>query len=522
MAVSTHNNTSTNINTAPMYDLFIVGGGINGTGIAADASQRGFSVALCEQSDLASATSSASSKLIHGGLRYLEHYEFRLVRESLAEREILLNKAPHLIKQQRFIVPHSPHLRPAWMIRAGLFLYDHLSTRNKLPGSRELKLDTIDGPLQSQYHKGFEYFDCWADDARLVLENALAAQQTGADIFVQTCCIRARQVEGIWHITTQRQVADNTVQTHHRAKVLINAAGPWVQSFIEQNLNLPSPRNSRLIKGSHIVIPKLYDGDQAYLLQNEDQRVVFVIPFGIQYTLIGTTDEEYQGDPRQVRISEQEKTYLLDVLNRYFKSTTTLTDIIWQYSGVRPLCDDESGDPSAITRDYTLELQANENQHSAPLLSVFGGKLTTYRRLSEASIDKLKPFFPEIPTGTTAFHALPGGDIGGIPFANWLEKIHNQYAWLSASLLERLANAYGARLHQVLVHCHSMDGLGLHFGADLYQAEVDYMMQQEWATCADDILWRRSKLGLIFSAEETICLNEYMKNNMSALLHGQS
>ncbi len=498
------------VENSPIYDLFIVGGGINGTGIAADASGRGLSVALCEQNDLASATSSASSKLIHGGLRYLEHYEFRLVREALAEREVLLANAPHLIAPLRFVLPHRPHLRPAWMIRIGLFMYDHLSSRNQLPGSRGLKLNAGDAsnPLKDAIHYGFEYADCRVDDARLVIANALAAQERGARILPRTRCMSARRHNGLWHLWLEDRISGQSFAV--RARGLVNAAGPWAQQFFEQQVNTPSPRKIRLIKGSHFVTRKLYDGDQAYILQNEDQRIVFVIPYNKDFTLVGTTDKRYESDPAQVQIDADEEQYLLKIVNDHFKRQISSDDILWRYSGVRPLCDDESDSPSAMTRDYTLDLQVDDNGR-APLLSVFGGKITTYRRLAEAAAQTLQPYFANMGPNWTRQHALPGGDIGESRFEHWLANIRSQYAWLPPALCERLARAYGTRMHLLLNGCDDMADLGQQFGHDLYQREVEFLLQREWAHSADDIVWRRSKLGLHLTPAQIHTLQAFIE-----------
>jgi len=491
------------------YDLFIVGGGINGCGIAADASARGRSVALCEQNDLASATSSASSKLIHGGLRYLEHYEFRLVREALAEREVLLEKAPHLIKPLKFVLPHQPHLRPAWMIRCGLFMYDHLARRNRIPGSQSLTFDANNpqNPLHTSISKGFEYFDCRVDDARLVITNALAAAQNDADILVQTRCISAQRKDGLWHICLEHIPSGERV--HCTAKALVNAAGPWAQRFIEQQLRSPSPRKISLIKGSHFVTRKLYDGDQAYILQNEDQRIVFVIPYQDDFTLIGTTDKAYSGDPSQVAMDADEEQYLLDIVNKHFKQKVNSDDILWKYAGVRPLCDDESDSPSAMTRDYTLEVQADGNQQ-APLLSIFGGKITTYRRLALAAMKALQPYLniPDLLPGENT--RLPGGDIGDTDFDVWVALVQHQYEWLEASVCKRLCDAYGTRIHLLLKGCCNKTDLGYHFGAGLYQQEVEYLTNHEWAHSVEDIIWRRSKLGLRLQDAEITDLANFL------------
>lgn len=502
---------------AEIYDLFIVGGGVNGVGIAADAQGRGLNVMLCEQSDLASATSSASSKLIHGGLRYLEHYEFRLVREALAEREVLLKNAPHLIKQLRFILPHRPHLRPAWMIRIGLFLYDHLSTRNQLLGSKGVKLQPGEdsNPLNDSIEYGFMYSDCRVDDSRLVVSNAISAEQNGAKILTRTRCQSAYRKDGLWHISLED--VDTGKITYCRARGLVNASGPWAQKFIETKLQAKSPRGVRLIKGSHFVVPKMYDGDQAYILQNEDQRIVFVIPYNSDFTMIGTTDKEYQGDPKDVAIDDEERSYLLDVVNKHFAKQLTAEDIVWDWSGVRPLCDDESTSPSAITRDYTLELETDDDS-KAPLLSIFGGKITTYRKLSEAAVAELAPFYPNMGKAWTREAPLPGGDIE-VAYDQWLDSIRKSYPWLVERHLERVCNAYGSRVHMALGGAQTAADLGEHFGADLYANEVDYLIREEWARSAEDIIWRRSKLGLYLSADQVSRLDDYVRERVPTLMN---
>jgi glycerol-3-phosphate dehydrogenase len=516
MTQSERNLPPENREQSDIYDLFVVGGGINGAGIAADASGRGLSVALCEQGDLASATSSASSKLIHGGLRYLEHYEFRLVREALAEREVLLAKAPHLIKPLRLILPHRPHLRPAWMIRAGLFLYDHLSRRNKLAGSAGQKLDARahDNPLNDSIRYGFAYSDCRVDDARLVIANALAAQANGARIMVRTRCLAAERANGVWQVSLEDLLTGQRFEL--RARALVNAAGPWAQRLIEQQLALHSPRKVRLIRGSHFVTRKLYEGEHAYILQNEDQRIVFVVPFQKDFTLVGTTDKVHEGDPREVAMDAEEERYLLDVFNRHFKQQLGSEDIVWRYAGVRPLCDDESASPSAMTRDYTLEVEADA-QGAAPLLSVFGGKLTTYRKLGEAALAALSPYFPALGASWTRAAPLPGGDIGSDSFEAWQSDVQQKYDWLPAPLVARLADAYGTRVHALLQGCHGVADIGEHFGAGLYQREVEYMLTEEWARSAEDVLWRRSKLGLCFSGEQAEALDWFVRRQVAAL-----
>ncbi|MDH1375696.1 glycerol-3-phosphate dehydrogenase [Acinetobacter junii] len=488
-----------------IYDIAVIGGGINGVGIAADAAGRGLSVFLCEKDDLASHTSSASSKLIHGGLRYLEHKEFRLVREALAEREVLLAKAPHIIRPMRFIMPHRPHLRPAWLIRTGLFFYDHLGKREKLLGSNNVYFKD-DSPLNSAITRGFEYSDCAVDDSRLVVLNAMHAREKGADVVTRTRCLSAQRVEGYWVVELENAQGSFKI----KAKALVNAAGPWVAQFIKQDLELKSPYGIRLIQGSHIVVPKLYEGDKAFIMQNDDRRIVFAIPYLDQYTMIGTTDREYQGDPSKVQITQAETDYLLEVSNAHFKKQLTQADIIWTFAGVRPLCDDESDNPSAITRDYTLAL-SQETHDQAPLLSVFGGKLTTYRKLAESAMQQLKAFFPEMKGSWTATEALPGGE--NMASAEQLvNEIRAQITDVSESLAKRWATSYGSRIWNILGESVSIDQLGLGFGHGLFAKEVDYLCRFEWATTSEDILWRRSKLGLVFAQNEIDRLDAYLSN----------
>ncbi|WP_288453978.1 glycerol-3-phosphate dehydrogenase [uncultured Acinetobacter sp.] len=488
-----------------IYDIAVIGGGINGVGIAADAAGRGLSVFLCEKDDLASHTSSASSKLIHGGLRYLEHKEFRLVREALAEREVLLAKAPHIIRPMRFIMPHRPHLRPAWLIRTGLFFYDHLGKREKLLGSNNVYFKD-DSPLNSAITRGFEYSDCAVDDSRLVVLNAMHAREKGADIVTRTRCLSAQRVEDYWVVELENAQGSFKI----KAKALVNAAGPWVAQFIKQDLQLKSPYGIRLIQGSHIVVPKLYEGDKAFIMQNDDRRIVFAIPYLDQYTMIGTTDREYQGDPSKVQITQAETDYLLEVSNAHFKKQLTQADIIWTFAGVRPLCDDESDNPSAITRDYTLAL-SQETHDQAPLLSVFGGKLTTYRKLAESAMHQLNPFFPEMKESWTASEALPGGE--NMASAEQLaNEIRAQITDVSESLAKRWATSYGSRVWNILGESVSIDQLGLSFGHGLFAKEVDYLCRFEWVTNSEDILWRRSKLGLVFAQNEIDRLDAYLSN----------
>lgn len=491
-----------------VYDLAVVGGGINGVGIAADAAGRGLSVLLCERDDLASHTSSASSKLIHGGLRYLEHYEFRLVREALAEREVLLAKAPHIVKPMRFVLPHRPHLRPAWMIRAGLFLYDHLGKLKTLKPSNGLRFDKS-SPLKPEISRGFEYSDCWVDDARLVVLNAMQARENGAEILTRTSCTGARREGGTWRVELEgRDGSRRTI----RARALVNAAGPWVAKFIREDLAQKSPYGIRLIQGSHVIVPKLYEGDQAYIMQNEDRRIVFAIPYMGRYTMVGTTDREYTGDPANVSITDEETRYVLGVANAHFRKQLTPADVLHAFSGVRPLCDDESDNPSAVTRDYTLSLSAEEG---APLLSVFGGKLTTYRKLAESAMKQLKPFFPAMKAPWTATGTLPGGE--DMTTAEALAgSLVRKVEGLTPDTAMRWASAYGSRTWQMLDGASSVAQLGEHFGHGLYAKEVDYLRDHEWARASEDILWRRTKLKMLFTEAEQAQLDAYLTRNTVA------
>ncbi|MCI4003798.1 glycerol-3-phosphate dehydrogenase [Dickeya dianthicola] len=470
-------------------DLIVIGGGINGTGIAADAAGRGLSVLLLEAQDLACATSSASSKLIHGGLRYLEHYEFRLVGEALSEREVLLKMAPHIIFPMRFRLPHQPHLRPAWMIRAGLFMYDHLGKRVSLPSSHGLRFGH-ESVLKPELTRGFEYSDCWVDDARLVVLNAQEVVRRGGEVKTRMKVTRARRETGLWVVEAEDTLSGET----HRwqAKGLVNATGPWVRQFFDDGLALPSPYGIRLIKGSHIVVPRVHQETQAYILQNKDHRIVFVIPWQDEFSIIGTTDVEYHGDPHQVKIDDNEIRYLLDVYNDHFKKQLTRDDIVWTYSGVRPLCDDESDSPQAITRDYTLSVA--DESGKAPLLSVFGGKLTTYRKLAEHAMDKLVKYYPQAGQAWTRNAILPGGDISGSreDYAAALRRRYN----LPEALVRRYSRTYGSQSEKILGNAQAPNDLGEHFGHTLYEAELRYLVEHEWVVSLEDAIWRRTKLGM--------------------------
>ncbi|BCN24921.1 glycerol-3-phosphate dehydrogenase [Vibrio alfacsensis] len=494
-----------------VFDLIVIGGGINGAGIAADAAGRGLSVGLFEANDFASATSSASSKLIHGGLRYLEHYEFRLVSEALAEREVLLRKAPHVAWPMRFRLPHRPFLRPAWMIRCGLFLYDNLSRRTTLPASKTVNL-AQSGLLKPEMKIGFEYSDCWVDDARLVLLNVLSAKEHHAEVRNYCRVEKAQRVNGSWHVTVHDEMTNQRFEC--KAKALVNAAGPWVKQFFDDGLAQQSPRNIRLIKGSHIVVPRIHDEPQAYILQNQDHRIVFMIPYLDKFSIIGTTDVEYQGNPSDVTITDNETDYLLDIVNQHFVHQLNRDDVVWHYSGVRPLCDDESDSPQAITRDYTLELDAGDDH--APLLSVFGGKLTTYRKLGEAALNKLAPYFPSMGKDWTASQSLPGGNFS-CSREQLAKQIHAHYPWVSESLLLRYVTQFGTQTWQILAEAASEEDLGCCFSKQahgVYQREIDYLMDHEMALTDEDILWRRTKLGLYLSDKEKHALADYLKTRL--------
>ncbi|MEQ1951860.1 glycerol-3-phosphate dehydrogenase [Mesorhizobium sp. CN2-181] len=481
-------------------DLFVIGGGVNGAGIARDAAGRGLSVVLCEKDDLAQGTSSRSGKLVHGGLRYLEYYEFRLVREALIEREVLLNSAPHIIWPMRFVLPHSPDDRPAWLVRLGLFLYDHLGGRKRLPGTRTLNLRTAPegAPIEPAFTKGFEYSDCWVDDARLVLLNALDAARLGARVLTRTACVSARRENGSWLVETQD--GRTGVRQTFRAKALVNAAGPWVNDVVGRVAGLNATRNVRLVKGSHIVVQKFWEGRQAYLVQNTDKRVIFINPYENDLALIGTTDIPYSGRPEDVAAEENEIDYLIKVVNRYFKRKLSHRDVVYSFSGVRPLYDDNADNPSAVTRDYIFELDAPGGQ--APLLSVFGGKITTFRKLSEHALEKLKPFFPGMGKDWTAGAHLPGGDLPDADFERFLGALAGEWPWMPASLLKHYARLYGTRAKEIVGGARSLADLGLRFGPDFYECEALFLFETEWAQTPEDILERRTKHGLHLAPDE--------------------
>lgn len=496
------------------YDVVIIGGGVNGCGIARDAAGRGWSVYLCEKNDLGSGTSSASTKLIHGGLRYLEYYEFRLVREALMEREVLWSIAPHIVWPLRFVLPYHRKLRPRWMLRLGLFLYDHIGGRKRLPATRSVNLtrDVTGAPLRPEFRHGFEYSDCWVEDSRLVVLNALAAAELGALIRPRTRCVSADRAADLWHVTVRDEETGDTQSI--RARALVNAAGPWVGDVGSSVLHGNARAPLRLVQGSHIVVPKLYDHPGCYIFQNDDRRIFFVIPYETDFTLIGTTDQDYQGDPAHVHATAEEIAYLCESASAYLKRAVTPDMVVWTYSGVRPLYD-EAGDTAAqaATRDYVLKLDAAGGLPA--LLSVYGGKITTYRKLAESALAQLAPHLPAPsaePAGWTARAALPGGDFPMQGFEALRRSMAERYPFLPESLLRRLLRAYGTRITDLLGDARSMAELGPIHGADLTEAEIRYLVGHEWVRSAEDILWRRSKLGLRVSAAEAQSINDTLNH----------
>jgi glycerol-3-phosphate dehydrogenase len=491
-------------------DLLVVGGGINGTGIARDAVGRGLSVTLVEQDDLASGTSSWSTKLIHGGLRYLEFYEFRLVREALIEREVLWAIAPHIIRPLRFVLPHHKGLRPAWMLRLGLFLYDHLGGRKRLPVTRTLDLTTdITGkPLRPGYSKGFEYSDCGVDDARLVVLNARDAADRGATILTRTRSVAAERANDRWRVTVEDRITG--AQQVITARALVNAAGPWVEQFLTNGVHAKAPAKVRLVQGSHIVVPKLYDHDRAYIFQNADNRIIFAIPYEGAFTLIGTTDQDYHGDPKDVAATPEEIAYLCAAASEYFTTAITPADVVWTYSGVRPLYDDGASAAQEATRDYVLHRDGGAGE--APIVSVFGGKITTYRRLAMSALDLLASDLPQLNSkaGWTADMPLPGGDFPVDTVSSVAEALRRSHPALDTAMIDRLAHAYGTRAQTILKGVETPTDMGRAFGAGLTEREIGYLVDQEWARTADDVLWRRSKLGLHMNAAEREAVKGHM------------
>jgi glycerol-3-phosphate dehydrogenase len=493
----------------PVYDLAIIGGGINGCGIARDAAGRGLCVYLCEQGDFGGGTSSASTKLIHGGLRYLETFQFRLVREALAEREVLLHAAPHLVRPQRFVLPHHPGLRPRWMLRAGLFLYDWLGSARTFAAARSLNLrdDVAGRPLKPEYRYGFEYSDCTVDDARLVIVNAVDARTRGASMNPHTRCVSAERTQSHWILTMEQ--SDATEMSTIHARVLVNAAGPWVGTVLKDVLGSRADIKLRLDKGSHIIVPRLFEHERAYIFQNPDGRVLFAIPYERDFTLLGTTDQEFDGDPDTARIDASEIEYLCDTASAYFRTPVRRGSVVWSYSGVRALYGERGSKAQDASRDYVLKLDAPRG--AAPLLTIYGGKLTTYRRLAEAALQQLSQY---LATGRpwTAAASLPGGDLPNGGMAALLDSIRGAYPFLEAAHAERLARSYGTRAHVVLGKAQCAEDLGEKFAAGLTESEVRYLIGHEWASTASDILWRRSKLGLRFTPGEIERLQNWMTN----------
>jgi glycerol-3-phosphate dehydrogenase len=498
----------------PVFNLAVIGGGINGCGIARDAAGRGLSVFLCEQDDLACGTSSASTKLIHGGLRYLEYYEFRLVREALREREVLLTAAPHIIWPLRFILPHHRGLRPAWLIRLGLFLYDHIGGRKLLPGttSVNLRADEAGRVLKKDFSKGFEYSDCWVMDSRLVVLNAMDAAARGATICTRTRLQSATRTGKTWtlRLFDRSRNEEFTIE----ARVLVNASGPWLDTLLGRISHTASREHIRMVKGSHIIVRKMFDHDRAYIFQNEDGRIIFAIPYEKLFTLIGTTDVDFHGDPGTVAISPEETAYLCRAASEYFSQGLSPADVVSSFSGIRPLFDDGKSDAKAATRDYVLKLDTGRDE--APLLSLYGGKITTYRKLAESVLVKLAPFLPGMGGPWTEKIHLPGGDFPPQSFAAEVDKLLVRCPVLTTTLATRLIRTYGTRAMTMTAAINSRGDLGRCFTTDLYGFEVDYLIDQEWARTALDVLWRRTNLGLVTTAEETEALDAYIKEKLSA------
>ncbi len=503
-------------NTDPaIVDIAVIGGGINGTGIARDAAGRGWSVYLCEAEDLASGTSSASTKLVHGGLRYLEYHEFRLVREALMEREVLWAIAPHIVWPLRFVLPHHRGLRPAWLLRLGLFLYDHLGGRRRLPPTRtrDLRSDPAGRCLKPEYTLGFEYSDCWVEDSRMVVLNARDAAERGAVIETRTRCVKAERADGLWHLTIQPQ---DGVPRLVRARALVNAAGPWVGEVLQTVMRVNEPARVRMVKGSHIVVKRLYPEEHCYIFQNADNRIFFIIPYESDYSLIGTTDQDFSGDPRGVTASVEEIAYLCAGASEYLRIPVTVDQVVWTYSGVRPLFDDGATKAQAATRDYVLEVDAPD--HLAACVSVFGGKITTYRRLAEAALARLTPHVPPasgLAAGWTGRHALPGGDFAVDGFDALLRAMADRYPFVPPDTLRRLVRAYGTCVPAMLGGATDAAGLGPFYGAGLTGAELRYLVQREWVRSAQDVAWRRSKLGLRLTAGEMAAIDAAI----SAIVH---
>jgi glycerol-3-phosphate dehydrogenase len=496
------------MNTVPL-DLFVIGGGINGCGIARDAVGRGYSVMLAEMNDLASGTSSWSTKLIHGGLRYLEHYEFRLVRESLMEREVLWANAPHIIWPLRFVLPHHSGLRPAWFLRLGLLIYDYIGGRKLLPATKtlDMSVDVSGKPLKPLFTKAFEYSDCWVNDARLVTLNARDAADRGAVIRTRTKVTKAERKAGIWHITTRDTQTGK--EEHVQARMLINAGGPWVDDIIGNTMGKNDARNVRLVQGSHIVVKRMFDHDKCYIFQNADNRIIFAIPYERDFTLIGTTDQDYAGDPKDVKITDKEVDYLCAAASEYFSTPVTRDDIVWTYSGVRPLFDDGATAAQEATRDYVLKVDGTASEGA--VLNIFGGKITTYRRLAEHVLEKIEGILGAKGAKWTKHGTMPGGDFPVTGFADLVQSILKAYPFLDPKSATRLVRLYGTKARVLLGNAKSAADLGPRFGPELTGAEADYLVVHEWAMTADDILWRRTKAGLTTDVTTQKALATYLE-----------
>ncbi len=501
-----------NAQPAPDYDLVIIGGGINGAGIARDASGRGLKVLLLEKDDLAEHTSSASTKLIHGGLRYLEHYDFMLVRHALQEREVLLRAAPHIIWPLRFVLPHHKALRPKWLIRLGLFLYDHIGGRKMLPASHSLDLSShVSGKaLKKEFKSGFEYSDCWVQDARLVTLNIMDAAERGCDVRTRCECTDLVRHEGQWDVHMRSEFGDNNSIVSTRA--VVNASGPWVEATLDLDEEHDAKHGVRLVKGSHIIVPKLFDHPYTYIFQNADNRVLFAVPYEQDYTLLGTTDVEVGDEPGKQSIDADEIAYICDSVSEYFEKPIDPASVVWSYSGVRPLYDDASENASKVTRDYKLDLDERKN---AAVLSVYGGKITTYRKLAEQAVDMLQETLASTAKTWTADVPLPGGDIPNADFDAFVDALKSQYRWLDENVLFDYARNYGTRIHTLLGESKSMSDLGQHFSGPLYQSEIDYLVKHEWARTSEDILWRRSKKGLHTEAGTAEKVQAYINEHYS-------
>lgn len=497
------------MSTHTEYDVFVVGGGINGCGIARDAAGRGFSVCLAEMNDFGSGTSSGSTKLIHGGLRYLEHYEFRLVREALMEREVLWGMAPHIIWPLRFVLPHHKGLRPAWFLRLGLYFYDYLGGRKLLPPTKTLDMrrDAAGKPLKPLFEKAFEYSDCWVNDARFVVLNLRDAETRGARIMARTKVVSARREDEVWIIETETSKGTRETVT---ARLLVNAAGPWVDNFLSNAAGRNDVHNVRLVQGSHIVVKRLFEHDRCYIFQNADNRIIFAIPYEDDFTLIGTTDHDFTGSLDKIEITEEETVYLCDAASEYFAKPVTPDQIVWTYSAVRPLYDDGASAAQEATRDYVLRAETEDGR--APLINIFGGKITTYRKLAESMLEEIEKFLGKRGKPWTAGATLPGGDFPATGYDSMVAGLRRAHPWLDETFARRMVRLYGSEAKDIIGSAGSPEDLGRHFGDTLYEAEVRHLIEKEWAATAEDILWRRTKRGLRLSKAEAKALDDWLND----------